>query len=131
MIEIQKIETQNAPQAIGPYSQAIFVHPFLYVSGQLPLDAQTGKLVETDILKQTLQVLGNVEAILLAAGSNWQQVIKTEIFLKDLSHFSVVNEEYGKRINPAKPPARQTIQAAKLPLDALIEISCVAFVSLT
>jgi 2-iminobutanoate/2-iminopropanoate deaminase len=126
MINYAKIETTDAPKAIGPYSQAIAAHPFLFVSGQLPIDPQSGKLVPNDIQLQIVCVLNNIEVILKAAGTNWNQVVKTEIFLKDLNDFAVVNEEYGKRVNLAAPPARQTIQAGKLPLDSLIEISCIA-----
>lgn len=123
---MDKIETTEAPSAIGPYSQAILAGNFLFISGQLPIDPSTGKLVEATIAKQINQVLDNIAAILKAGGSNWHQVIKCEIFLKDLNDFATVNEEYGKRVNPSTPPARQTIQAAKLPLDALVEISCIA-----
>lgn len=125
---LKKIETETAPKAIGPYSQAIAAHPFIFVSGQLPIDPATGKLVEANIKLQINQVLDNIQAILEASGSSWHKVVKSEIFLKDLTHFAVVNEEYGKRVNPGMPPARQTIQAAKLPLDALVEISCIALV---
>ncbi len=131
MTYLKKIETSDAPQAIGPYSQAIYCRPFLFVSGQLPIDPKSGKLVAADVRLQTACVLNNIEAILKAAGSNWHQVVKSEIFLKDLNDFAAVNEEYGKRVNPLTPPARQTIQAGKIPLDSLIEISCIALLPLT
>jgi 2-iminobutanoate/2-iminopropanoate deaminase len=122
----RKIETSQAPQALGPYSQAVWAPPFLFVSGQLPIDPTTGKLVEATIRSQINQVLNNLEAVLKAAGCTFQQVVRCDLFLKDLNDFSLVNEEYGKRFNQAIPPARQTIQVARLPLDALIEISCIA-----
>lgn len=131
MNSLKKIETSQAPKAIGPYSQAVYCNPFLFVSGQLPIDPDTGKVVESDILVQTSLVLDNIEAILKDAGTHWHQVVKTEIFLKDLNDFTLVNSEYSKRINLSLPPARQTIQAGRLPLDALIEVSCIAFVPLT
>jgi len=128
MDKIKKIETNSAPQVIGPYSQAILKDSFLFISGQLPLDPLTGKLVEPDILIQVNQVLDNIAAILSAASTHWHQVVKCEIFLKNMSDFQIVNQEYGKRVSLTTPPARQTIQAAALPLDALVEISCIAHV---
>jgi len=125
---IKKIETEHAPKAIGPYSQAILSMPFLFISGQLPLDPLTGKLVEADIYKQVSRVLDNIAAILLAAESHWHQLVKCEIFLKNLDDFQTVNQEYSKRVSSIAPPARQTIQAARIPLDALVEISCIAFI---
>lgn len=123
---IKKIETAQAPQAIGPYSQAVWASPLLFVSGQLPIDPTIGKLVESDIRQQIKQVLNNLEAILKAAGCSFQDVVRCDLFLKDLNDFAVVNEEYGKCFTQPIPPARQTIQVARLPLDALIEISCIA-----
>lgn len=126
----RKIETENAPKAIGPYSQAIHVSmkeaALLFVSGQLPIDPRTGALVEGGIQAATRQVLDNIEAILQAAHSSFEKVVRVEIFLKDLNDFPVVNEEYKKRFTSMTFPARQTIQVAKLPLDAPIEISCTA-----
>jgi len=126
---IKKIETEQAPQAIGPYSQALLKESFLFVSGQLPLDPLTGELATSDPQAQVIQVLDNVTAILAAANSSWDQVVKCEIFLKNMSDFHIVNHEYGKRVSSTAPPARQTIQVAALPLDALVEISCIAFVN--
>lgn len=125
MTSLKKIETKLAPQAIGPYSQAVLAAPFLFVSGQLPIDPATGKLVEADIMLQTNRVLDNLEAILKEGGCSFHDVVRCDVFLKDLNDFAVVNQEYGKRFNQPVPPARQTIQVAKLPLDALIEISCI------
>ena len=126
MSKIEKIETAQAPQAIGPYSQAVLASPFLFVSGQLPIDPATGKLVESDIGLQTIRVLDNIEVILKAGGLASMDVVRCDVFLKDLNDFAIVNEEYAKRFKQPVPPARQTIQVARLPLDALIEISCIA-----
>jgi 2-iminobutanoate/2-iminopropanoate deaminase len=126
---VKKIETTKAPKALGPYSQAISHGDYLFVSGQLPIDPVTGLLETGDIRVQTNRVLDNLFAILEAAGCDWKSVVRVEIFLKDLSHFKEVNEEYGKRFAHDTPPARQTIQVAKLPLDAPIEISCIAALS--
>jgi len=128
MSELEKIETLNAPQAIGPYSQGIAVinASFIFVSGQLPVDPSTGKLVEGDIKEMTKQVINNLEAILVAGGSSLQQVVRTDVFLKDIKKdFALMNEEYAKRFgSPA--PARQTIQVSELPMGSPIEISCIA-----
>lgn len=123
---MKKVTTSKAPQAIGPYSQAISDFPYVFVSGQLPINPTTGKLIEGEIREQAKQALDNLEAILLASGSDIKHVLRVDLFLKDLSHFSIVNEEYAKRFSHDTPPARQTIQVAKLPLDAEVEISCIA-----
>ncbi|MGL5264135.1 MAG: Rid family detoxifying hydrolase [Candidatus Rhabdochlamydia sp.] len=129
---MKKIETSQAPQAVGPYSQAISVNvtnsQLVFVSGQLPLDPVTGKLINEDIEEATCQVLNNIEAILIAANSNLNEVVRVDIFLKDLNDFQKMNEEYKRRFTNANFPARQTVQVAKLPLDASIEISCIAVV---
>lgn len=129
MSKIEKIETLDAPQAIGPYSQAVFASPFLFVSGQLPIDPATSKLVASDIRLQIVRVLDNLEAILKASGVYYQDVVRCDVFLKDLNDFAAVNEEYAKRFDQPIPPARQTVQVAKLPLDAMVEISCIALKS--
>ncbi len=125
---IQKIETKKAPKAIGPYSQGIKTESaqLLFVSGQLPIDPNTGELVNGDITTLTKQVLDNIEAILKEGGSSFYQVVRVDIFLTDLKNFTAMNEEYAKRFHPAHPPARQTIQVAALPKGAPIEISCIA-----
>lgn len=128
MTDLKKIDTSQAPKAIGPYSQAVQADKHLFVSGQLPLDPSTGKLVEADIRLQVNRVLDNLEAILKAAGASFKHVVRCDVFVKDLNDFATVNEEYGKRFNQPIPPARQTIQVARLPLDALVEISCIAVV---
>lgn len=127
--KLHKIETANAPKALGPYSQAVALketRPLIFVSGQLPIDPETGKLIEGDIKALTKQVIDNLEAILHAGGSRLEWVVRTDVFLKDLKDFSQMNEEYAKRFNGAVTPARQTIQVAGLPLGSSIEISCIA-----
>lgn len=127
---IQKIATDKAPAAIGPYSQAIVIeghHKLIFVSGQLPIDPKTGELLQGNIQTLTKQTLDNIEAILVASSSTLYYVVKTEIFLKDLKRdFHGMNEEYAKRFNPQAPPARQTIEVSDLPKSSLIEISCIA-----
>lgn len=124
---MRKIETDKAPKAIGPYSQAVLAGGFLFVSGQIPINPKTGKVDETTIEGQTKQVLTNIKAILEAAGLSFKNVVKTEIYLKDLQDFAVVNTLYGEVFCHEVKPARQTIQVARLPLDVLIEISCIVF----
>ncbi len=127
-VMLKKIETQKAPKAIGPYSQAILANNFLFISGQLPLNPTSGTLITGDIRKQVIRILDNLEAILHAANSSFEFVVRVEIFLLDLKNFPAVNEEYAKRFTSSTPPARQTIQVARLPLDAEIEISCIALI---
>ncbi len=126
MSDYKKIETAGAPKAIGPYSQAIVAAPLIFVSGQLPLDPTSGKMVEANIETQIKRVFDNIEAILKASGSSFENVVRYEIFLIDLNHFAIVNEECSKRFKQLTLPARQTVQVARLPLDALVEISCIA-----
>ncbi|CRX39520.1 Rid family detoxifying hydrolase [Estrella lausannensis] len=125
-----KIETSKAPKALGPYSQAILQKipgaEMLYVSGQLPIDPATGTLIQGTIEEQTQQVLKNIQAILEAAAMSFEHVVKVEIFLLDLRDFSKVNGTYSEVFGEPSPPARQTVQAARLPLDSPIEISCIA-----
>ncbi|MES2273803.1 MAG: Rid family detoxifying hydrolase [Chlamydiota bacterium] len=123
----KNIITSKAPAAIGPYSQAIAAGDFVFISGQLPVDPKTGKMIEGDIEALTLQVIDNIEAILSAAHLKLEHVVKTEVFLKDLNDFAAMNRAYALRFSSAAPPARATIQAAKLPLDARIEIACIAY----
>ncbi|HFQ92594.1 MAG TPA: RidA family protein [Anaerolineae bacterium] len=119
------ISTKEAPAAVGPYSQAVKVGNLVYTAGQIPLDPATGKLVEGDIAAQTDRVMQNLHAVLTAAGSSLENVIKTTIFLTDMGHYRAVNEVYG-RYMADNPPARSAIQVAALPLGALIEIEMVA-----
>ena len=121
----QVITTDTAPKAIGPYSQAIRSAGLLFLAGQIPLDPATMQLVEGDIAKQTERVFENVKAILTAAGSSLDRVVKTTVFLKDMNEFATMNEVYG-RYFPQNPPARSTVEAARLPRDARIEIEVIA-----
>lgn len=119
------IQTEDAPKAIGPYSQAKVVGTFVFTSGQIPLDPKTGNLVEGDIAAQTKRVMENLAAVLLAAGSSFDRVVKTTIFLADLADFAAVNQVYGSYFD-VEPPARSTVQVAKLPKDARVEIEMIA-----
>jgi 2-iminobutanoate/2-iminopropanoate deaminase len=121
------ISTPSAPAAIGPYSQAVRWNGLVYCSGQIPLDPATGQLVEGGIEEQTVRVLDNLKAVLVAAGATLETVLKTTIFVKDMGDFGKVNEVYG-RYFPANPPARATVEAARLPRDVRVEIEAVAFV---
>jgi 2-iminobutanoate/2-iminopropanoate deaminase len=117
--------TDRGPKPIGPYSQAIRANGFLYVSGQVALDPKTGELTGTDIQQQTRRTLENLKGILEAAGANLHHVVKTTVFLKDMNDFAAMNEVYGKFFTLA-PPARSTVQVARLPKDALVEIELIA-----
>ena len=120
-----QIETSNAPAAIGPYSQGIASNNLVFISGQLPLDPQTGKLVEGTIGDRTKRVMENIKAIAEKANSSLEQVVKTTIFLTDLGDFQEVNAAYDSFFNDT-PPARATIQVAALPLGADVEIEAIA-----
>ena len=122
------IQTDNAPQAIGPYSQAVKVSGLIFASGQIPTDPQTGQFVTGGIQEQTEQVLKNLGAVLEAAGSGLQQVVKTTVFLIDMQEFAAMNEVYG-RFFTEQPPARATVEAARLPRDARVEIEAIALAS--
>ncbi len=119
------IRSDQAPLPIGPYSQAIRAGGLLYLAGQIPLDPATGQIVGADIKAQTRQVLANLSAVLGAAGSSFDRVVKTTIFLKDMNDFGAMNEEYASAFREL-PPARTTVQVARLPRDALVEIDCIA-----
>ncbi|MFN6964083.1 MAG: RidA family protein [Pyrinomonadaceae bacterium] len=121
----EAISTNNAPGAIGPYSQAIKVGNFVFCSGQIPIDPATGEFVEGGVAEQTEQVLRNLNAVLEAAGSSLGRVVKTTVFLADMNDFAAMNEVYGRYFE-ANKPARATVQAARLPRDARVEIECVA-----
>ncbi len=121
------IRTDSAPAAIGPYSQAVRVGELLFTSGQIPLDPATGAMVTGDIAAQTGQVLTNLDAVLTAGGATWADVARATIYLLDLADFAVVNELYGQRFT-GPPPARSTVQVARLPKDARVEIDLVAVV---
>lgn len=119
------VATERAPRAIGPYSQAVRNGNFLFASGQIPIDPATGEFVAGGITEQTEQVMRNVSAILEAAGAGLQQVVKTTVFLADMDDFMAMNEVYG-RFFGEDPPARATVQAARLPRDARVEIEAIA-----
>jgi 2-iminobutanoate/2-iminopropanoate deaminase len=124
----KKIATKNAPEAIGPYSQAVAIPALIYSSGQIPLDPSTGQLVEGGIREQTKRVLENLEAVLAAANSDLQHVIKTTVFLKSMNDFAAMNEIYAGYFAKEGwvPPARSTVEVARLPKDALVEIEAIA-----
>jgi 2-iminobutanoate/2-iminopropanoate deaminase len=122
------ISTENAPRAIGPYSQAVRAGGFVFASGQIPIDPATGEFVAGGVAEQTDQVLRNVSAVLEAAGTGLDRVVKTTVFLADMNDFIAMNEVYG-RFFGAQPPARATVQAARLPRDAKVEIEAIAMLN--
>lgn len=119
------ITTKEAPQAIGPYSQAIRANGFIFTSGQIPVDPATQQLIAGDVAAQTDRVLKNLSAILAAAGSSLEKVVRTTVFLKNMSDFAAMNEVYGRHFTSA-PPARSTVEVARLPKDALVTIDVIA-----
>jgi 2-iminobutanoate/2-iminopropanoate deaminase len=119
------IRTEEAPPAIGPYSQAIVANGFVFAAGQIPLDPHTGQTVPGDVRVQTRRVLDNLKAVLAAAGSSMDRVVKTTVFLVDLNDFGAMNEIYGDYFRES-PPARSTVQVARLPRGAAVEIEAVA-----
>jgi 2-iminobutanoate/2-iminopropanoate deaminase len=124
------VATEKAPKAIGPYSQAVVHNGLAYLSGQIPLDPMTGQLVEADIVPQTTRVLENLKAVLEACGSSLDQVVKTTVYLTDMREFAKMNEIYAKYF-PQNPPARSTVEAARLPRDVRVEIDAIAIVDAT
>jgi 2-iminobutanoate/2-iminopropanoate deaminase len=122
------ISTDRAPKAIGPYSQAVVVNGLAFLSGQIPIDPETNQLIDGDVVAQTVRVLENLKIVLEACGSSLAQVVKTTVFVKDLGEFATINETYA-RYFPENPPARATVEAARLPRDVRVEIECVAVVS--
>ena len=121
----QVINTENAPKAIGPYSQAILSGNTLYISGQIPINPATGKLIEADITLQTEQVMKNIEAILIEAGFSFENVVKSTCLLSDMKNFAAMNEVYG-RYYAVNPPARAAFAVKELPLSVLVEIETIA-----
>jgi len=119
------INSSNAPAPIGPYSQAVKAGNTLYVSGSIPLDAQTGELINANITEETHQVMKNLDAILTAAGMSFENVVKCSIFIKDMNQFVTINDAYGMYFKE-NPPARETVEVARLPKDVNVEISCIA-----
>ena len=121
------IATDQAPQAIGPYSQAIVYNGIAFLSGQIPFDPATGQVVEGGIEEQTDRVLKNIAGLLTACGSSMDKVLKTTVFLKDMGEFAKMNEVYGRYFS-VNPPARSTVEAARLPRDVKVEIETIAVV---
>ena len=119
------VKTDDAPQVLGPYSQAIKANGFVFLSGQTALHPGTGQMVGQDIKTQTKRAMDNIKAVLESAGSSLQKVVKCSVFLKDMNDFGPMNEEYGSYFKE-QPPARTTVQIAKLPRDALIEVDAIA-----
>jgi 2-iminobutanoate/2-iminopropanoate deaminase len=121
----EAIATNDGPKAIGPYSQAIKANGFVFLSGQIALDPATQQLISGDVAAQTERVLQNLAGILKAAGSSLEQVLKTTVFLKNMPDFAAMNEVYGRYFTEA-PPARSTVEVARLPKDVLVEIDVIA-----
>lgn len=119
------ISTERAPKAIGPYSQAVISNGWAFLSGQIPLDPVTNQIVEGGIGVQTERVLENLKSVLEGAGSSLDQVVKTTVYLKDMGEFAIMNEVYG-RYFASNPPARATVEVARLPKDVRVEIECIA-----
>jgi 2-iminobutanoate/2-iminopropanoate deaminase len=124
----ERIQTDKAPAAIGPYSQAIRAGGFVFTAGQIAIDPATGEFINGSVAEQTEQVFKNLRAVLEAAGSSLDQIVKTTVFLADMKEFAQMNEVYAKFFGEA-PPARSTVAAAGLPRDARVEIEAVALVS--
>lgn len=122
------IHTENAPAAVGPYSQAVAISNLVYTAGQIPLDPQTGKMIDGEISAQTERALLNLQAVLQAAGSSLADVIKTTVFLQDMGEFGAMNAVYG-RFFSENPPARSAVEVAALPLGARVEVEAVAIVN--
>ena len=120
------ILTDKAPEPIGPYNQAINFDNTIFVSGQIPLNPETGSLVDSGIRDETKQVMENLKEILHEANFKINDIVKTSIFLKSMDNFGEINEEYGKYFENIIPPARETVEVSKLPLDVNVEISCIA-----
>jgi 2-iminobutanoate/2-iminopropanoate deaminase len=124
---VERVTTDHAPAAIGPYSQGIIANGFLYTAGQIALDPATGQMVPAEIVAQTERVMRNLDSVLEAAGAKWTDVVKTTVYLHDLADFPTVNEIYGRWIGDARP-ARSTVQVVALPRGSLIEIDLIALI---
>lgn len=120
-----EVHTAEAPKAIGPYSQAIKAGGMVYCSGQIPLDPATMAVMEGTVGEQTRRVMANLQAVLVAAGSSLEEVVKTTVFLRDMNDFAEMNDVYGEFFKD-RPPARSTVQVARLPKDVAVEIDCIA-----
>jgi 2-iminobutanoate/2-iminopropanoate deaminase len=119
--------TDKAPKAIGPYSQAVICNGFAFLSGQIPLNPESGQIIPGNVADQTERVLENLKSVLEACGASLESVVKTTVFLKDMGEFAAMNEVYG-RYFPNNAPARSTVEAARLPRDVRVEIDCIAAV---
>jgi 2-iminobutanoate/2-iminopropanoate deaminase len=119
------VKSELAPAPIGPYSQAVMANNTLYISGQIAIEQQTGKILTSDIVSETHQVMKNLDYILKEAGMTFDNVVKSSIFVKDLGNFATINEVYGQYFK-ANPPARETVEVSRLPKDVNVEISCIA-----
>jgi 2-iminobutanoate/2-iminopropanoate deaminase len=124
-VSTRSVQTDAAPAAIGPYSQAIIAGGFLFTAGQIPIDPVTGQVVEGDVVPQTRRVMDNLQAVLAAAGASWKDVVKTTVFLQDMADFPRMNEVYSAAMGEARP-ARSTVQVAGLPRGVRVEIELVA-----
>jgi len=124
-VTVRTVHTDAAPAAIGPYSQATIGGGLLYTAGQIALDPATGQIVDGDVVAQTRRVLANLDAVLRAAGSGWERVLKTTVFLQDMADFPRMNEVYAEAVGAARP-ARSTVQVAGLPRGVLVEIDLIA-----
>lgn len=118
------ISTEKGPKAIGPYSQAVKANGFVFTAGQIPFDPATGQLIEGDVARQTARVLENLKAIVEAAGSSLDRTVKATVYLKDMNDFAAMNEVYARYFQ-ANPPARSTVEAARLPRDVRVEIDLI------
>ena len=126
-MNVRIVHTENAPAAIGPYSQAVVAGDFLFTAGQIAIDPATGQVVQGDVSAQTERVMHNLAAVLEKAGASWSDVVKTTVYLQDMADFPRVNEVYGRVMSDARP-ARSTVQVAGLPRGVLVEIDAVAVV---
>jgi 2-iminobutanoate/2-iminopropanoate deaminase len=124
-MKLQSINTDKAPKAIGPYSQAIKIEDLIFTSGQIPLDPQSGVLISGNIKDASIRALENLKAVLIEAGSSLEKIVKVTVFLSDMSNFSAFNEVYGIYFENTKP-ARSCVEVSKLPKDALVEIEAIA-----
>ena len=126
MHSFRHVSTNNAPAAIGPYSQAVVANNLVFCSGQIALDPKTGELVDGDVAQQTKRVMENLRAVLNAAGTGLDRALKMTVYLKDMGDFPVVNEIYGGFFPEGRAPARATVEVSRLPKDVLVEVDCVA-----
>lgn len=126
--EAEKVNTDNVPKAVGPYSQAVKYGNLVFCSGQIGINPQTNELVEGGVVEEAKQVLKNLEAVLVASGSNLAKVLQTTIYIKDMANYAEVNALYGEYFKTEPLPARATVEVSTLPKGALIEISCIAYI---